>query len=92
MDEIVSVKPDINVKQNVNIFPNPASDYIIFKVNSYIYNVELYDTYGRLSRNFKGISSTEYKISTSSTSNGMYYYRIKDKTGVIGAGKLVIED
>jgi len=90
MDEVVSVKPDINVKQNVNIFPNPASDYIIFKVNSDIYDVELYDTYGRIIRNFKGISSAEYKISTSSISNGVYYYRVKDKTGVIGAGKLVI--
>lgn len=90
MDEVVTFKPDINGKQQVKVFPNPAADFVIFKVDSEKYDIELYDTYGRIIRNFKGISSNEYKISTSSISNGVYYYHIKDKTGVIGSGKFVI--
>jgi uncharacterized repeat protein (TIGR01451 family) len=90
MDEVVTYKPDIFEDQKVKVFPNPAADYIMFSVDSDIYDVELYDSYGRIVRNIKGISSTEYKIPVNTISSGVYYYRIKDHTGLIGSGKLIV--
>mgnify|MGYP001186185229 CR=1 FL=1 len=92
MDEVVTYKPDAFEDQKVKVFPNPAADYIMFSVDSDIYDVELYDLYGRIVMNIKGISSTEYKIPVNTISNGVYYYRIKDKSGIIGSGKVIVFD
>ncbi|HNQ68905.1 MAG TPA: T9SS type A sorting domain-containing protein [Bacteroidales bacterium] len=92
MDEVVTYKPDAFEDQKVKVFPNPAADYIMFSVDSDIYDVELYDLYGRIVMNIKGISSTEYKIPVNTISNGVYYYRIIDKSGIIGSGKVIVFD
>ncbi|MDD4217023.1 MAG: proprotein convertase P-domain-containing protein [Bacteroidales bacterium] len=87
---VVTYKPDINAKKQVEVFPNPAADYIMFRVDADKYDIELYDSYGRIILYINGIATSEYKMPTSSISNGVYNYRIKNQTGVIGTGKLVI--
>jgi uncharacterized repeat protein (TIGR01451 family) len=91
-DQVVTYKPDFYAKQKVNVSPNPAADYIMFSVDSDIYDLELYDLYGRIVRDIKDITSTDYKIPVKTISNGVYYYRIKDKSGIIGSGKVVIKE
>ncbi|MEA3447064.1 MAG: proprotein convertase P-domain-containing protein [Bacteroidota bacterium] len=92
MDEVITDVPEINTQQQVDVFPNPAANYVKFSVNADTYDIELYDASGRIIRHIQGITSAEYHMPATNISKGIYYYRIKDKDGVIGAGKLVIAE
>jgi len=92
MEQIFTDNPEINTQQQVDVFPNPAADYVLFNVNADKYSIELYDGYGRIIRHIQDITSAEYRMPASNISHGVYYYRIKDQSGVIGAGKIVISE
>ncbi len=92
MDEVITDNPEINTQQQVDVFPNPAADYVLFNVDADKYSIELYDGYGRIIRHIQGITSAEYRMPASNINHGVYYYRIKDQSGVVGAGKLVITE
>jgi hypothetical protein len=90
MEEVFMHAPVTDAKQQVEVFPNPAANYVMFSVNADKYDIELYDASGRIIRHIQGITSAEYSMPATNISKGVYYYRIKDKGGVIGAGKVMI--
>ncbi len=92
MEQIFTHDPEVNTQQQVDVFPNPAADYVLFNVDADKYSIELYDGYGRIIRHIQDITSAEYRMPASNISHGVYYYRIKDQSGVIGSGKLVITE
>ncbi len=92
MEQIFTHDPEVNTQQQVDVFPNPAADYVLFNVDADKYSIELYDGYGRIIRHIQDITSAEYRMPASNISHGVYYYRIKDQSGVVGAGKIVISE
>ncbi len=92
MHQVITDVAEINTQYQVEVFPNPASNYVQFSVNADKYDIELYDAFGRIIRHIQGITSAEYHMPTTNISHGVYYYHIKNKNGVIGTGKLVITE
>ncbi len=81
----------INEKNRVEVFPNPASTFIKFVVDTKEYDIELYDAYGRIIRHIQNIRSSEYTLSRNGLHDGVYFYRISNSKGVIANGKLIIK-
>lgn len=69
-------------KTSVNVYPNPASNYINVNASSNISNVEIYTISGQKVGDFTA-NGTQTVISTSNLSNGMYLMRINTENGVI---------
>jgi hypothetical protein len=70
----------------VNVFPNPANEYIQFKSeNTTSKKVEIVDLNGKLifTDEFKGNTMS---ISTEKFSNGFFIYQIKDQNNKLIAG------
>ncbi|MGC9330812.1 MAG: DUF7619 domain-containing protein [Bacteroidales bacterium] len=92
MSQVITEAAEINAQHQVEVFPNPAANYVKFSVTADEYDIELYDASGRIIRHIQGITSAEYNMPATDISGGVYYYRIKDKGGVLGAGKLVVAE
>lgn len=69
-------------KSSVNVYPNPASNYINVNASSNISNVEVYTISGQKVGDFTA-NGTQTVISTANLSNGMYLMRINTENGVI---------
>ncbi|MGM0650738.1 MAG: T9SS type A sorting domain-containing protein, partial [Bacteroidota bacterium] len=82
--------PVTDAKHQVDVFPNPAANYVKFSVNADKYDIELYDASGRIIRHIQGITSAEYTLTGTGLQGGVYFYRISDAKGIIASGKLVI--
>ncbi|MFZ5555007.1 MAG: T9SS type A sorting domain-containing protein [Bacteroidota bacterium] len=67
----------------LDVFPNPASEQIIFRINESKGPIELivYDSYGNLVYSAAG-NGTELGANVSSFRPGVYFYRVKTDTGV----------
>lgn len=94
---IISYPTSINENisdAGIKIFPNPFSTSATIILNSEfrIENAELkmYDMLGR--EVFKSsIINNKLSISRGSLQNGMYFYRVMSDTGMIAAGKILVE-
>jgi len=76
---------------NVSVAPNPASNYVTFKItdkSELTYYVELYDLLGQQILNHS-ISSGE-RIDLSNYNPGIYLYNLKSDQTFVGSGKLII--
>jgi hypothetical protein len=62
----------------VKIYPNPASDHIMFEINSIgEFNIEIINITGRtLYKNNFELKGTPVEINTNDMPNGLYFYRI----------------
>jgi gingipain R/gingipain K len=69
-------------KSSVNVYPNPANNYINVNASSNISNVEVYTISGQKVGDFTA-NGTQTVISTANLSNGMYLMRINTENGVI---------
>lgn len=67
----------------LDVFPNPASEQIIFRINESKGPIELivYNSYGNLVYSAAG-NGTELRANVSSFRPGVYFYRVKTDTGV----------
>ena len=85
-EQLINVE-DI-VQANIEVFPNPASDYVFFNLpsSSLPAHIELYDAQGRL-------VDTQYlnnnKITVGHLNAGAYFYQLSHDGQQYG-GKLVI--
>ena len=79
----------------IKAYPNPASDYVIFEIEtSAIYEsrtFELYNAQGQLLRSAK-FSGTQYRFERNALSKGFYFFRMVQNNTIIGSGKIVISE
>ena len=83
---------DWNDLFNIDIYPNPADDYLHINVaNTHsIYSFDIVDTSGRIISHYK-IDNLTHTIDLSLMHSGMYYLNFKNHNqGIIGQKKLVI--
>ena len=76
---------DVNVKSNLQAYPNPSSSVINFSAKKEIAQVNLIDTTGRVVMQAKGSS-----INVSSLSAGIYIAQVKYANGGVENTKVVV--
>lgn len=77
----------INEVENINFYPNPASEFIYFSKQDYISQTKIYDLNGKLVFE-KSIHSTN-KIDISNLNSGVYILKFINRNGSMTYKKLV---
>ncbi len=83
--------PNLNIS-DINVYPNPAYQYINVDIKQSNYKsvyFELFDCFGRKVKKQRLSKSTQ-KISLKGIKNGMYFYRVRNKSKVLAKGKLLV--
>ncbi len=78
----------------IDVYPNPAQDYTIVKVESVLgesLTLVIYDILGREVRRVHGNSNEEIVIERNQLSDGLYFISVQDGDQVIGTSKLLLE-
>jgi len=92
---VMGINDNINaVKANVDVYPNPASTQVNFKVSGSginAYGIEVYDITGKkISTN--AVKDNMASINTSTYASGLYIYQVYDKSGALmNVGKFSID-
>ncbi len=72
-------------------YPNPATDYIHFKIpDIYDFRITVYNTHGQKIGLYEN-TSYEFKLNVSNYNRGLYYYVINSKDFDIMNGKFIVE-
>ena len=66
---------------SINIYPNPAVNFVTINSDSTINSIQLYDVQGRLLQT-KIENQTEVTFDISNQSNGIYFFKIQSDNGV----------
>jgi hypothetical protein len=80
----------VNKNLPVQVYPNPAHDYITISNPQFLqaWVLELYDARGRIVINLKATGAFR-SIDVHALSAGIYFYRVTNKDGEVGKGKIV---
>jgi hypothetical protein len=75
LDMLTSINEE---KENplISFYPNPARDYLIISNNTLPYNVKLYSLSGNMITDVNYIFDSEYRLSLTSLSRGIYVLKI----------------
>lgn len=98
-DSVTVLVTDIKekAKNNITISPNPfsSSTEIVIAAKPATVNPKLafsmYDILGREVQQFR-VTSSGFQVHRGSLPEGLYFFRINSEEGVLGSGKLVIQD
>jgi hypothetical protein len=71
-----------NYIQDVNIYPNPSSQYINIEMPTFNNTISLFDISGKLIFN-KSTSKSTFKLNIENFNSGLYILRIVDDFGVV---------
>ena len=74
-----------NVLQNVAVYPNPTSDFVMVTSQSSIAQIEVYSYVGHLVKKIKN----QDRIDISSLKTGLYFIKIKDINGNFATEKVL---
>ena len=81
------------VTPEITVFPNPASDYVNFKLSekpsSPVY-ITISDEIGRLAGQYQMLEMTDLKIKSKYLPSGKYYYHVSQDSKTTGHGTFVI--
>lgn len=85
---------DVEDSKNLNrilIYPNPAWDHVMLKVNRQLaingFYLEIYNLHGQLVHRSKAIHRLNYRLDTSTLTSGMYLYQVVSDHRVIDVGR-----
>jgi len=82
-------------KGKIKLFPNPTMGVITFEFDNMNYNsleLTIYNVLGKQVGSYQIYGSeSKYKVNLSRLENGLYYYKIMSKTGLLYAGKIIKE-
>ncbi|MDQ3109454.1 MAG: T9SS type A sorting domain-containing protein [Bacteroidota bacterium] len=85
---------EATAEQTVNIYPNPANDFVTVNIQSENKNTDadftLRDVAGREVMKTK-MEGRQMTINTADLSGGVYFYRVEAAGELLGNGKIVIE-
>lgn len=84
---------ELNYNENIQLFPNPANDYVIYKTwlnEGETVTIVIYDVMGKpiISKQITG--TTEEQFDLSKIYSGIYFYKITLNQKQVQAGKLII--
>lgn len=85
---VYSTSVDEFEMSEINIYPNPTTDYVIIDLSRYTYDVVLVDMLGRTLLSFGHMTGSN-EISLSNLSNGVYFLRCSSESGTIITKKVV---
>ncbi|MCB9256540.1 MAG: Omp28-related outer membrane protein [Chitinophagales bacterium] len=91
--DVFSSIVDYNVLSSLNIYPNPAKDFVTIQLTSVSSNalsVELVDVMGRLIA-AEEMTSSMVRFNTSDIATGIYFVNIKEKGKVVGVSTVVVQ-
>ena len=84
----------ISIERGVNVYPNPfSSSATVIVTGADITNGTdfiLTDVFGKEVKNIK-LSTSNFKLERSELPSGIYFYKVNDVNGIVGAGKIVME-
>jgi len=75
--------------QELNIYPNPASDQINVTSNFNITEIEIYNTIGKLIMN-NSIQKRDFTINVNDLIPGVYFLKLKNENGITETKKIMI--
>lgn len=76
-------------EENINIYPNPAKDFVIIDFNNVKYRkIELYDLSGKLILNRESNNQQYYNLSLNYLKSGFYLLKITDNNGFTQSHKI----
>jgi hypothetical protein len=81
---------ELNVDLNVNVYPNPATDYVNIQTNFEIKNLKVVNYVGQVVFD-QNIGQINYQINTSGFVSGMYFVQIETLEGVIVTKRLTVK-
>jgi PIN domain nuclease of toxin-antitoxin system len=76
--------PEINT---LNVFPNPANEYVQVVNGSVISSVQIIDLHGKLVQS----AQSNAAISTKELSNGLYFIRVQNVDGTSRFTRLLVQ-
>lgn len=91
--EVFTSIVDYNVLSSLNIYPNPAKDFVTIQltnISSNALRVELVDVMGRLV-DAADMNSSMVRFNTSGIATGMYFVNIKENGKVVGVSTVVVQ-
>ena len=56
-----------------------------------IYSFEMTDVLGKVVKEISSTTTKQFTISRTGLENGIYFYKISNKEGVVGVGKMVVK-
>lgn len=88
-----SVDENVAAEVSINVYPQPASDYVVFNVQNAGSNMvmSIFDLNGRVVAESFVSSGTELKIETADWTNGTYVYQLKSEGTFLTTGALMIK-
>lgn len=85
---VYSTSVDEFEMSEINIYPNPTTNYVIVDLSKYTYDVVLVDMLGRTLLSFGHMTGSN-EISLSNLSNGVYFLRCSSESGTIITKKVI---
>lgn len=86
--------PKEKLSNNVQVFPNPATDKILFSFanpKNAEHNLTIYDLTGKIVKTFENNTGSSIECQLFDQNAGMYFYILTGKNGVEATGKFIIE-
>ncbi|HNW70109.1 MAG TPA: T9SS type A sorting domain-containing protein [Bacteroidales bacterium] len=84
-----------NTNGMVTVYPNPTTDIATFVLQNDAvagnYSFQLTDILGHVVKSIPEISGTQFTVSRSGLSNGIYFYKVYSNKTIIANGKLMID-
>lgn len=92
VDLHVGIQQTILKNLDFNIYPNPSNNivYIDIETNLKYYQIEIYNTIGKVEFSYKNQLNNKIEINTTSLANGIYIVKISNNEN-IGFKKLIIQ-
>ncbi|MFT4679144.1 MAG: plastocyanin [Litorivivens sp.] len=93
VEAATTVDENTAVEVSVNVYPQPAADFVVFNVQNAGSNMvmSIHDLTGRSVAQSFVSSGTELKIATADWTNGIYVYRLKSNDILLASGTLMIK-
>ncbi|MAP81019.1 MAG: cadherin [Aequorivita sp.] len=89
---VIANSAEFQQKNQLKIFPNPASNNITFVLNNDNFsNIAIYDVSGRIILSSENVNSNEIRLNISKINSGVYFAKIKSDTGRTFVKKIIIK-
>jgi len=71
-----------DIENNVSVYPNPATTFVMVEANSQIRSIEITNYMGQVVSAVKDVETTQTRIETSSLSAGVYFVEVETEAGI----------